>query len=195
MNFAEKISKRLKIARIASGYTTAKEFTNKFSIPSSTYSQHENGKRLLSIEHIMFYSDLIDLDPIWLITGQGGPCGKNRNLDLEEKIFLEQERLFNTGELDAESLPFITFEHKYSNVNVVLLKKILQELLPLLKGVPNSKIEDSINFCFDLYNRILATNAEGKERIKLIRICLESFFNGLGIRVTDEILRNIAIAV
>ena len=193
-NFAINISKRLKMTRIASGYHSAKEFTEKYSIPSSTYCQHENGKRMLSIENIIHYAELTDVDPAWLMTGKGNPCGEKLNQsDLEEKILIEQEKLEKIGELESSAIPLISIEKKYSNVNIHIFKRILNILLPLLKDIPDSKIEDVVNFCFDLYNRILATNADGADREKLIKIGFESFFKGLGMRITDEFLRNIAV--
>ena len=194
MDFIKNISKRLKIARIASGYNTAREFTEKYSIPASTYSQHENGKRALSIENIINYAEVIKVDPSWLITGEGNPCGSYSDKQLEKIILEEQDRLESTGELDAMAIPLIDVENRYSSVNIHVFKKILEELLPLLKNTPDSKTEDAINFCFDLYNIIVATNVNGNERVKIVRICLESFFKGLGINVTEELLRNVAMA-
>ncbi|HCC3261897.1 helix-turn-helix transcriptional regulator [Legionella pneumophila serogroup 1] len=195
MKFIDNIAKRLKIVRIASGYSTAKEFTTAFKIPASTYSQHENGKRALSLEHILFYAELLQINHVWLITGQGSPTGNERRISVEEKIYEEQEKLHASGEFDADEIPLISLDRQYSTVNTRLLKTIFQELLPLLKDVPKTRIEDVVIFCFELYNRVLTTNVNEQDKLKLIRSCLESFFNGLGIRVTDEILRNIAVAV
>ena len=97
-----------------------------------------------------------------------------------------------TGELSAYAIPTISLEHKYSMVNTSVLKKILLQLLPILKQIPETNMEESLDFCFDLYNKIIATNADGEERSKIIDVCLESFFKGLGIRIADELLRNVA---
>lgn len=194
MQFIKNISKRLKMVRIASGYNTAKEFTEKYSIPASTYSQHENGKRGLSIENIIHYAEVIKVDPSWLITGEGNPCGSYSDKTLEKIILEEQDRLELIGELEATAIPLIEIENRYSNVNIQIFKNILEELLPLLKNIPDSKTEDAINFCFELYNIIVATNVNGNERLKIVRICLESFFKGLGVNVTDELLKNVAMA-
>ena len=191
-HFIADIPKRLKIARVASGYKTARELTEKYAIPASTYSQHENGKRTLSLENIISYSELFKVDPTWLITGQGDPCGEYGSKELEEKILAEQERLGQTGELDAYAIPTISLEHKYSMVNTSVLKKILLQLLPVLKQIPEPNMEESLDFCFDLYNKIIVTNADGEERSRIIGVCLESFFKGLGIRITDELLRKVA---
>jgi hypothetical protein len=193
-NFSKNVSKRLRIARLASGYNSAKEFTEKHSIPASTYSQHENGKRMLSVENIIHYSELTNVDPAWLMTGRGNPCGERLNQsDLEEKILAEQEKLEKTGAIDVIAVPLVSMEKKYSNVNIHIFKRILNVLLPLLKDIPDSKIEDVVDFCFDLYNRIVATNADGPDREKLIKIGFESFFKGMGIRITDEFIRNIVV--
>ena len=190
--FIADIPKRLKIARIASGFKTAKEFTEKYMIPASTYSQHENGKRTLSLENIISYSELFKVDPTWLITGQSDPCGEYGTKELEEQILAEQERWGQTGELDAYAIPIISLEHQYSTVNTHVLKKIILQLLPILKQIPESNMEESLDFCFDLYNKIIATNADEEERTRIISVCLESFFKGLGIRITDEFLMKVS---
>lgn len=190
---AKNVSIRLKIARVASGFHSAKEFIEKHSIPASTYSQHENGKRALSLENITHYADLTNVDAAWLVTGRGNPCGEKFNQSgLEEKILAEQERLENMGELDVSAIPLVSIEKKFSSVNIHVFRKILNILLPLLKDVPDPKVEDIVDFCFDLYNKIIATNANDFEREKLIKIGFDSFFKGLNIRIKDEVLRNIA---
>lgn len=187
------ISKRLKISRIAAGYPTSKDFTEKHSIPSTTYWQHENGKRALTIENLFNYASIINIEPSWLLTGQGNPCSEFGDKDIEQKILEEQEKLGQCGEINASAIPTLSTDNKYSSINVIVFKKILQELIPLLKSLPTSKTEEVIDFCFELYNRIVATNVENKERTKLIKICLESFFSGLGLRVADETLENFSM--
>lgn len=189
------ISIRLKISRIASGFKTAKDFTEKNSIATSTYCQHELGKRSLSIENLLNYAHITKVDPAWLLTGQGNPCGEYGDKELENKILIEQAKMENTGKLMANQIPQIELEQLYSRVNIAIFKRILQELLPLIKNIPDSKSEEVINFCFELYNRIISTNVEGEERAKFIRICLESFFNGLGLRIKDETLNNVSMVL
>lgn len=192
-HFIADIPARLKIVRIASGYRTAKEFTEKFKIAPSTYSQHENKKRALSLENILSYAEIFKVDPVWLITGQGDPCGEFGRGELEEKILAEQERLGQTGELDTYAIPMISSDHRYSMINVEILKNILLQLLPIIKHISSENMEESLNFCFELYNRIIATNAEKEERTKIIMVCLESFLKGLGIRLTNEELKKVAL--
>lgn len=189
-DFIADIPKRLKITRLASGFKTAKEFTKKFSIPASTYSQHENGKRVLTLENIVYYAGILNIEPTWLVTGQGNPCGEYEN-QLEEKILEEQQRFIDTKKLNESAIPMLSMEKNFSFINTMVFKNILLEIIPLLKQINESNIEEMLDFCFELYNRIIVTQADNAERLKIIRVCLESFFKGLGIRVTDELLRNV----
>lgn len=186
----EIISTRLKIARKANGYSSTKEFVEKNSIASTTYWQHESGKRALSIENLFNYSEILNIDPSWLLTGNGNPCGEYGDKKIEQNILEQQEALGRQGKLIAKAIPSISLENQYSNINIGIFKKILQELIPLLNNVPPSKTDEVINFSFDLYNRIVTTDVDDKERVKLIQICIESFFSGLGIRLADETLAN-----
>ena len=188
------VSKRLKIARIASGYKTAKEFTEKYNIPTSTYCQHEGAKRALSIENLLNYAELTNVDPAWLLTGEGNPCGIDGNKEVEQKILDEIIKSSKKGEIELNQTPQITLENKFSNVNVVVLRNIFLELLPLLKYIPNVKMEEAINFCFDLYNKIISVDTDDKGKSDLIRMCLESFFKGMGVNITDELIEKIAMA-
>lgn len=65
----QQIGRRLRIARKACGYKSARAFATKFDVPESTYSQHETGKRSLSPELLLFYSNSLGIDAGWLVTG------------------------------------------------------------------------------------------------------------------------------
>ncbi|MBA2648730.1 MAG: helix-turn-helix transcriptional regulator [Legionella sp.] len=190
--FIGDIPKRLKIIRVAAGYQTAKAFTDKNGIPASTYSQHENGKRSLSLENIVNYATLCHVDPAWLITGQGDPC-ENDLKYLQDKIFLEQERLEHIGELESNAIPSLSLEDRFSFVNVSLFKKILLAFFETLNDNPKFKVEEVLEFCFDLYNKILSTNATGEEQSRIILVCIDSFFKGLGVRNNDKTINKTAI--
>lgn len=192
-DFSKNISVRLKLARTVSGFKTAKEFTQKHNISPSTYSQHETFKRAMSIENITQYASMMNVDPIWLITGHGLAYQDKNFSHLNKLIFDEQERLIFQGELIAVETPLISLNNYYSYVNMDLFKKILIELIPYLKQLPDTETERVTEFCFDLYNSIVTTNSDANERKKLIKISLESFFKGIDIRVMDEFLNKIAI--
>lgn len=76
--------KRLKSARIAAGFKTAREFCLAHKIPASTYSLHENGRRLLKPAVATRYAEILGVNVVWLLTGTGSPYlpGENHNLPI-----------------------------------------------------------------------------------------------------------------
>lgn len=186
------ISKRLKIARIANGYKTAKDFATQHDIPNTTYSQHESGKRALSVENLCNYASLLNIEPSWLMIGQGYPCNQKEAENLELRIFQLQDEMASKGEIDLSATPFIEWDKKLSFVNIELLQKILNELLPLLKTIPDKHTKDAVDFCFDLYNKLISIQADGEEKEKLVRICIDSFFKGIGSHLSSDVSKKVA---
>jgi transcriptional regulator with XRE-family HTH domain len=66
---SEQIGIRLRAARRAAKYRSAREFALKQGISQSTYSQHETGKRSLTPELLCRYAKLLGVSPNWLLTG------------------------------------------------------------------------------------------------------------------------------
>jgi transcriptional regulator with XRE-family HTH domain len=64
------ISERIKQARIASGYRSARIFAKEFGIAESTYAQHESGKRTINLATLMDYCNILGTNPAWVITGR-----------------------------------------------------------------------------------------------------------------------------
>lgn len=189
--FLKDIPKRLKLVRIASGYHTAREFVRTYDIPVSTYSQHERGERALTLENVAYYSDLFKIEPGWLVTGKGNPCqAYMNNKELEARILHDQEEMIKNGELQAIENPIITAESTYSLINSFAFGETLKQLIPLLRSLPNSKVSDAVDFCFEVYNRIVATNVDGNDRIELIKLCFESFIKGLGLINMEDFLEH-----
>lgn len=178
----QNIALRLKIARIASGFKTSKDFAEMHAIALSTYCQHETGKRPLSIEQLFHYAELTGVESVWLLTGTGNPCSNPDNKQMEQTILLEQEKLGCSGELAANAVPLISDQDRFSYVNMKIFKNIILESTPLINEVAAEHIPDAVDFCFELYNRIITLDAKDEERIKVIKIGLKSFFDGLGMR-------------
>jgi SOS-response transcriptional repressor LexA len=65
------ICARLKQLRIARGFPTAKAFALKHQLKVSTYTLHEAGTRSMSFAVIESYSQLLNVDKHWLLTGEG----------------------------------------------------------------------------------------------------------------------------
>lgn len=66
----QQICERLKQARQAHGFNTAKAFALSNGLKISTYSLHEAGTRAMSFEIIEHYCKLLAINPKWLLTGQ-----------------------------------------------------------------------------------------------------------------------------
>lgn len=64
---------RLRRARQAACFSSAKEFCEHYNIPSSTYSLHETGGRSLKPETAEKYAQLLNVNTVWLLTGAGEP--------------------------------------------------------------------------------------------------------------------------
>lgn len=65
---------RLRQARQAAGYRTAREFADTHDIPQPTYTMHELGKRALKRETAVRYAKALNISLEWLMTGNGkGP--------------------------------------------------------------------------------------------------------------------------
>jgi len=71
------IGMRLKKARMAAGFKSAREFCDKYGIPSSTYSLHETGGRSLKQKIAKKYADYLGVNIAWLLTGVGSPYNEN----------------------------------------------------------------------------------------------------------------------
>lgn len=65
------IRDRLKKTRIELGFKTAKKFAESNALKISTYALHEAGTRSMSIEIIVHYAFLLNIEPNWLLTGLG----------------------------------------------------------------------------------------------------------------------------
>src|SRR6476469_7808909 len=65
------VADRLRRARIALGYRTAKEFSDKHEIPQPTYATHEAGTRKITLETAVRYAKLLNIRVGWLLFGEG----------------------------------------------------------------------------------------------------------------------------
>jgi transcriptional regulator with XRE-family HTH domain len=63
---------RLRHARKAAGYKTAREFAQAQAIAPSTYSQYETGKRVFNAETIVRFCTALNINAHWLLFGVAG---------------------------------------------------------------------------------------------------------------------------
>ena len=170
IQLTEEISKRLRAARKAAGFKSAKEFAKAYDVPISTYSQHETGKRNISAELIVNYSDYFKINPYWLLTGNGEPFLSENQKD--KKAIIERET-FSISPHVSEN------DAKYHTADLALLQKILLAAEPLFKD-ESVKLSYSalIQFCFDIYDTVSTLTADTEEKDKIINLTLLSVKRG-----------------
>ena len=180
----KKIGIRLKAARKAAGYRSATAFASEKSIPMSTYSQHENGKRSISAEMILYYCEQFAVEPGWLLSGFGTPfvadaqeiAKKNQIMStvLDEELGLE-------AWTDVPENNFLgPINSDVTKIDMQLYKEILLRLLPLFSE-NNLQISDRelIDFSIEVYNGIVTTSAAMKDKIAMIDLSIASLRRGV----------------
>lgn len=65
---------RLKQARIAAGFSTAREAVERFGWTGSTYYGHENGRRGIPAKKLALYARAFNVSAAWLLSGGGAPA-------------------------------------------------------------------------------------------------------------------------
>ncbi len=86
---------RLRIARLARGYSNQFTFTQTHHLPTTTYKSHETGKTDLKVGDLAKYADILNISIGWLLTGVGHPLDHLQNPDPKElKKFDNQIKIF-----------------------------------------------------------------------------------------------------
>lgn len=188
MSISKNIGKRLKIARQVAGYKTAKAFYEHFSIPKTTYSQHESGLTCPSADLLIFYSNILEIDVTWLLTGRGHPCpnavdAKNR----KALITLAVHELQEKGELPLVTSQPINADSDYALVDVGLLKKILVQAIDIIPNNQHSiDSNEMLEFCLNVYNNIEPLRIDNNEKDKIIALSIASMLTGRKPNRTDH---------
>ncbi len=101
-----RLGARLRAARKAAGFKTAKAFLKKHKVPASTYSQHESGARTPDEENLKFYANVFDVDFKWLETGKGQPFKTITSLKKEilSEEFVHLRRAGSINEKDLAKI-------------------------------------------------------------------------------------------
>jgi len=75
MDIDRDVSDRLRRAREAAGFETARAAADSIGIPTATYTQHENGIRGLPAGKARLYAHAFAVTPEWLLYGRGEMSG------------------------------------------------------------------------------------------------------------------------
>jgi len=176
----KEIGLRLKIGRKAAGFKTAFDFSIQMKIPKSTYSQHENGKRSLTAEHIINYANKLEIEASWLLTGFGHPCPQTKNKNQKKEIIdSEIIKLQELNLLPHLKNPLIEINDNSAIVNMELFTKIIISAVTALtsKNLPIHP-EELISFCVDVYNNIEFLEINSGEKNKIIDLSISSMLRG-----------------
>lgn len=175
------LSFRLKLARNLRGYSKSKDFAEGFNLPYSTYSQHEVGSRSMSIKVLFEYSNMLGIRPEWLLTGRGNPSDSSSSLpNIDKEILLEIRENENSGNIDAVELPLINENLAISNIQVDVLKLVLEKsLVSAKKYDSNLDAENLSSFVLSLYNKVVGLDVGREEAEEIVDISLASYFLGV----------------
>ena len=105
---SEQIGQRLRAARKAAHYKSARAFSSQYHIPETTYAQHEAGTRSLNVETLIHYSRLLNISVGWLLTGDGETFQETSHSNQRHEFFAKQslniENLINTTNVTPSNL-------------------------------------------------------------------------------------------
>lgn len=155
-----RIGARLRAARKAAGFQTAKSFLKKYKFPASTFSQHESGARVPDDETLGYYSKVFEINLNWLKTGKGLPHAKST---ANQKKALAEE-LINISKPTAIQL------------NEELLAKILTRLLTLQHAKISAKTIKSLSKeASKIYQEITSTSTSSKIQMNLLKAAFVNY--------------------
>ncbi|MCD6039571.1 MAG: family transcriptional regulator [Gammaproteobacteria bacterium] len=170
IKLTDDIAKRVRAARKAVGFKSAKDFASKYNIPLSTYSQHETGKRSINAELIINYSSYFQINPCWLLTGHGEPFfGENQQ---DKKDIIEREVFSISPKINDQ-------QNKYNQIELALLRKILLAAEPLFEDKSSTLSYPAIvNHCLEIYDTVSKLDADMEEKEKIINLTLSTIKHG-----------------
>jgi transcriptional regulator with XRE-family HTH domain len=141
MNKIKNIGQRLRAARLAEGFKTAKSFVERFQISPATYSAHETNRNGLTTKMAQFYAECLGVSVSWLLTGQEEQVTQTKSeapsfisadfelqaislLDLLEKVYLPYSLAFLSAAGLQSNMKVIDACCYQGNMSFEILKKL-----------------------------------------------------------------------
>ncbi len=169
MSLFDSTGKRLRMARIAAGYKTARAFCDKYNVPHSTYSLHETGRRNLKPKIAQQYADLLHVSVAWLLTGMGLPQSHSM---AAPKIGLSSAE-------DTTSQQYQIAESHNSyicEVNTLLFCKIVLGIQAILQETGQSiTLEKIADTACKIYNDIISASTQQEEQLSMVNLSMTIF--------------------
>ena len=72
------IGMRLKAARQAANYSSARDFALAHNLHPNSYSKHESGEMAMAVDKALLYTQLLNISIQWLLTGNGKPTADSK---------------------------------------------------------------------------------------------------------------------
>lgn len=176
---------RLKTARRAAGFKSAKEFCDRFGIPSSTYSLHETNHRNLKPKIAKKYADILGVNPTWLLTGSGSPYNIEMQDDpLSNSEFMELLAYQGSEKIKLESSSSI---ERLDNVDVLVFCKIIIRILETLKDL-NFQLElaQISKKSIEIYKDISLSSEKQEDQITMVELSITTFKRQILELISDE---------
>jgi transcriptional regulator with XRE-family HTH domain len=178
MSVSADVGLRLRAARKAADFRTACSFAKQYNIPISTYAQHENGKRVLNADSLLFYSDILGVDVGWLLSGKGKPFP--HGLDYADRTAVVARELYTLESSTTTETNLLPIEGGVSLVDVDLLRDVMTHFVALLKEVPVATDNaDLVAFALEIYNGVVMTSATADDRSAMIQLSVSSLKRGV----------------
>lgn len=156
----QEIGKRLRKARKLRGYKSARAFAIEQKIPESTYSQHETGKRSLSPEIVLRYSECLKVGPGWLLSGHETNPGFSSEVASSVEVSLHasnrhiaHQQSKNTSVAVTDNLVVIDMD-----LFISVLKKAIQKYIT--SDISADKLEELVEYCLESYNGIIKVSSD-----------------------------------
>ncbi|NNM59389.1 MAG: hypothetical protein HKM04_06190 [Legionellales bacterium] len=170
MNENLDIAARLKAARRAAGFSTARAFCQAFNIPKSTFGQHEKGQRIPKDRMLKEYAKHLEVNFIWLKTGEGDAfAGQNPNKTALIHKEVNKETLANQLAYKRDEIPSLD-EEFFANL-------IEKTMIYLEKNNIKFTHREFASTITTLYQHIRKAEKDPKLQNLLIDISLDSYFH------------------
>ncbi len=182
----DNVGVRLKTARIAAGFKSAKDFCQKNKIPSSTYSLHETGRRNLKPKIAEKYAQLLGVNISWLLTGHGKPYNNSHTLD-EQGLSNEEFNALLKYQGNDEVQKTVLYKNEIlNNVDPILFSKIVAKITDVLNELGYQlDINQLSKKAVEIYKDITSTSNEQESQLIMVDLSVTTFK-----RQIQEIIRN-----
>lgn len=165
---------RLKTARMAAGFKSAKEFCDKYDIPSSTYSLHETGGRNLKPRIAEKYAGLLGVNAAWLLAGSGSPYNsETQNEPLTQDEFMELLK-YQGNDKVKQSLQYKN-EH-LNNVNPLVFCKVVIRMVETLQELNfHLEMNQLTKKAIETYKDISLSSNDQEAQLTMVDLSITTF--------------------